>query len=402
MWTCLSLLLNLARAQEAPPAAPVAEAEAAPTEAAPTEAAAAPAEVVATAPGAPPAEPLTDALARWQDSVVMLVTGPAWCSGVLIDDKGTVATAYHCVASGNRPEVTLRDGRSAIGRTVAARPREDLALVVVPELAGAPALQLRADEPRQGERVYGLGHPYAPYADRTREMQGMLLWSVSEGIVSAVGPHLLQTDAALNPGNSGGPVVDAEGRVVGITSRKIGGDNLAFASRSTQLAALVADPRPLTWWGGAAVLGVSLITGLALDSATVVELRGGAVLRDHAVFLLGYGLPLDARDRAVELGQVTYPSWEATAGARQRFGRGRWSSAIEAGGGVAGLATTSAGVQGDGTWYVTPGLGGMGPSAYGRVETGSLGVRVASVWLDGEPWWMFGLDFEAPGTLAHF
>lgn len=366
MWTCFWMLLSAARADE------------------------------------PLSQASPSAIASWQDSVVLLLTGPAWCSGVLIDDKGTVATAYHCVASGLRPQVTLRDGRTSLGRTVAARPREDLALIEVPELAGSPWLRVRTDEPAQGERVYGLGHPFAPYANRSAAMQGMLLWSVTEGIVSAVGPHLLQTDAALNPGNSGGPVVDVEGRIVGITSRKIGGDNLAFAARSSQLQSLVDDPRPFSWFGGTAVLTSSLITGLALDSASVVELRGGVVLRDHLVLLAGFGLPIDARSRATELGSVTYPSWEATGGLRQRFGRGRWSSAIEAGGGLYGLAEMSAGAQYDGTWLVQSGPGGLGPGAYGRVETGGFGVRVASVWLDDEPWWMFALDLEVPGTIASF
>ena len=54
-----------------------------------------------------------------------------------------------------------------------------------------------------------------------------------QGIVGAVGPWVLQTDAGLNPGNSGGPLVDTQGRIVGIVSRKLAGEDLAFAAKST-------------------------------------------------------------------------------------------------------------------------------------------------------------------------
>ena len=82
--------------------------------------------------GAPPE------LDSWLDAVVLLVTGPAWCSGVLIDDQGTVATAYHCVASGMRPRVRTRDGEQFVGKSIAWAPADDLALLSVPDLAGRP------------------------------------------------------------------------------------------------------------------------------------------------------------------------------------------------------------------------------------------------------------------------
>ena len=64
----------------------------------------------------------TDAdIEGWLDSVVMLVTGPAWCSGVVIDEAGTVATAYHCVTMGRKSTVRLRSGEEYTGRTIAAQ-----------------------------------------------------------------------------------------------------------------------------------------------------------------------------------------------------------------------------------------------------------------------------------------
>ena len=77
---------------------------------------------------AQPAAPLPDRVDQWMESVVLLVTGPGWCTGVVIDDKDPVLTAYHCIASGRRSEVRLRSGEQFIGNTIAAVPRDDIAL----------------------------------------------------------------------------------------------------------------------------------------------------------------------------------------------------------------------------------------------------------------------------------
>ena len=104
---------------------------------------------------------LPDRVERWMDSVVLLVIGPGWCSGVVIDEEGTVATAYHCVASGLRSEVHTQAGMRHMGKTIAARPKDDIALISVPGLAGTVApLTIRDSTPRRGETVYGLGHHF--------------------------------------------------------------------------------------------------------------------------------------------------------------------------------------------------------------------------------------------------
>ena len=148
----------------------------------------------------------------WLDAVVLLLDGPALCAGVVVNPTGVVATAYHCVAAGGHPVVEWRDGTRARGTVYARDPARDLALVRV-ERSGLVALEVREDDPVVGERVYGMGHPYGNAT--VGRLEGVLRWSVTEGIVSAVGPWVIQTDTALNPGNSGGPVVDAQGRVTG-------------------------------------------------------------------------------------------------------------------------------------------------------------------------------------------
>ena len=399
----LSVLAALAgpaaRAQDAPP----------PVEAPPVEAP--PVEVVplASAPPAPRAvEPPAFAaprdIERWLDSVVMLITGPAWCSGVVIDDQGTVATAYHCVASGLRPQVHTRGGDVFVGRTQAGRPREDVALISVPELAGVVApLAVRPDLPARGERVYGLGHPYAPVADRGGPMEGMLLWSVTEGIVSATGPHLIQTDAALNPGNSGGPVVDSTGRIIGICSRKLSGDNLAFAASSAQLRALVAQPARLRPLGGQWFVGLGLLSGQSLDGALALEVLGGAALRDRVVVQAGAAFALDGVAIAEAYGASWAPAGELSVAARQRLGRGRWSTTFDLGVGGYALSTYEVIARSDGSssGLRTP-LAAISPGVVGRVGFGGAGVRLVAL----EPWagptWMLSVDLDVPGVLGTF
>ena len=82
-------------------------------------------------------ESLPDRVEQWMEHVVLLLTGPAWCTGVVIDDQGTVATAYHCVASGLRTEVRTRKGGYHVGKMIAADPKNDVALLSVPELGSS-------------------------------------------------------------------------------------------------------------------------------------------------------------------------------------------------------------------------------------------------------------------------
>ncbi len=340
---------------------------------------------------------------RWLDSVVLLVTGPAWCSGVVIDERGTVATAYHCVASGRRPQVRLRGGDRHLGRVVASAPRADLALLAVPELAGVvPALSLLREAPPRGEPVWALGHPYAPQEEASPLLRGTLKWSVSSGVVSAVGERMIQVDAALNPGNSGGPVVDGQGRVVGIASRRLSADNVAFIAPAGRLGELVDLPErsPL---GGTWGVSLSSLQGLELQHAPTLGGVADATLRDTLVARAGFYLPLWQRWTALERGQCRWPSAELIAALRVRVGRGRWSTNLDAGGGVVLLETLHAGVDPESlrldTWREQPLLVPAGQVALG-MGGASLRVLVLS---DGEELVsLLGLDLGFPGVLGTF
>ncbi|MFZ5481692.1 MAG: S1C family serine protease [Myxococcota bacterium] len=301
----------------------------------------------------------------WLDSVVLLRTGSSMCAGVLIEGRpGVVATAYHCVASGMRPLVVFHDRSEAKGEVIARDPAHDLALVRVE--TERPGLPLREGSPSVGERVYGMGHPYGTVA--AGKLEGLLEWSVAEGIVSAVGTWLIQTDTPLNPGNSGGPLVDEQGRVVGIVSRKIDAEGLTFAARADDVAKLAGAPDMGSWVGGTWGLGVGLFSGPDTVPAgtAFVAVRERIVARAW----LGVGVSRAAPEASVELDL------------RQRVGRGNMSTTFDVGGGVRAGET------------------GVAPIVTGRV--GVAGVGFSGRWqpTDGAFW--AGVDLEWPGVVGVF
>ncbi|MFM7207990.1 MAG: S1C family serine protease [Planctomycetaceae bacterium] len=142
-------------------------------------------------------------------------------SGVIVDPGGVIVTNYHVVANSTEIDVALADGRRFPARLLGADAATDLAVLRI-EASDLPAASWGdSDTLEVGEMVWAIGNPFG--LDRT----------ITYGIVSAVGrrgvvespyQEFLQTDAAINPGSSGGPLVDVHGHVMGITTAIVGKD----------------------------------------------------------------------------------------------------------------------------------------------------------------------------------
>ncbi len=314
----------------------------------------------------------------WLDAVVLLTTGPGLCSGVIIDEEGSVATAYHCVASGRRPRVTARDGTSALGEVVATAPRHDLAVVSVPELAGRTPLPLREEAGVLGEEVWALGHPFGLATDQSRALEGVLRWSVTRGVVSAVGTELIQVDAAVNPGNSGGPVVDVSGQIIGITSRKLRADGIGFCAPTEALLELLEDEgRPFPLGGSYGVHVVALLP-VSLGRTPSLGVGANLVLRDTFVLQAQGSYALGVNWIAVESGSARWTGAELLGAARARVGRGRFSTSFDLGGGVAIDLGRSGGVV-DGQVWTRPEPLTFHPEVFARLEVLGVALRLAEV-----------------------
>jgi S1-C subfamily serine protease len=151
---------------------------------------------------------------RVAPSVVVVRTGHDLGTGVIVADNGTILTANHVIASRGTIVVTFADGTTTDATVAAADPKLDIAALTparLPQVVVSAALGGGADV---GAPVVAIGNPLG------------LTDSVSAGVISgldrtAATDHgkfsgLIQFDASVNPGSSGGPLLDANGRVIGI------------------------------------------------------------------------------------------------------------------------------------------------------------------------------------------
>ena len=166
--------------------------------------------------------------------------GSAQGSGFVVDASGIIATNLHVLVQARPVTVCFADGREfPVTEVVASNRQLDLALIRI-EADNLQALPLALDgEPRQGSRVAAMGAP-----------QG-LDFSIVDGVVSSLreidGNKMIQVAMPIEQGNSGGPLLDEQGRVVGVVTLKSTlSDNIGFAMPSSALQLLIEKPNPIT------------------------------------------------------------------------------------------------------------------------------------------------------------
>lgn len=265
---------------------------------------------IAAAAARPQPASFADAFQRgsvWSVGVYMFVAGedePRVGAGFFIDDKGSIATAAHLLGDAPQILVALPDKRLVAAEVVGQDEVTDIALL---RITGAPRVKpsfAPVGSLRVGDWVIAVGEPFG--LDR----------SASAGIVSGKDRHFgddgelmfIQSDVALNPGNSGGPLLDTSGAIVGMNARTIVGPagtpgaSLAIPieivlqvvgelqqdgeqPRRPRLGAQFDDVPPMTAWAagrhdtsGALVLGVpkgSLAEKLQLHTGDIVTTMNG-------------------------------------------------------------------------------------------------------------------------------
>ena len=199
-------------------------------------------------------------------------------SGVIVDAAGHIVTNHHVIAEADSIRVQLEDGRAAEARIVGRDPDTDLAVLQI-ELQRLPVMPLgRSDRLQVGDVVLAIGNPIG------------LSQTVTHGIVSATGrgqlgvatfENFIQTDAAINFGNSGGALIDINGELVGINTavvaKNLGVEGIGFAIPVNLvrgvLQEIVSKGRVIRGWIG--------IAPEDIDDAQAAQLglaRGGVLI----------------------------------------------------------------------------------------------------------------------------
>ncbi len=161
-------------------------------------------------------------------SIVSVITDTTQGSGAIISDKGYIITNFHVIQRAKTIKVLNYDNELINAKLIGYNSGYDIAVLKINQ-NNLDFLKFGdSDKVKVGQKVIALGNPFG------------LSFTVTEGIISAVdreGPNnlpiYLQTDVKLNPGNSGGPLVDLNGKIIGINNFRIGiSESLGFAIES--------------------------------------------------------------------------------------------------------------------------------------------------------------------------
>jgi len=243
-------------------------------------------------------------------------------SAVVIDPEGYLVTNYHVIAGATEIRVQMADGRIANPRRVGHDPETDLAVLKV-DLGPLPAIVLgRSSELRIGDIVLAIGNPYG------------LTKTVTQGIVSATGrgvlglmtfENFIQTDAAINEGNSGGALINSIGELVGINTAVLaedaGTEGIGFAIPVDLVRGVVdsikANGRVIRGWVGvepveltraeAAALGIPPNVGIILSEVYETGPAAAAGLQRGDVVLAIDGDPIRSHQQALLLVAAMQP-----------------------------------------------------------------------------------------------
>ena len=240
------------------------------------------------------------------------VPGGGTGSGFVVSEDGIIVTNLHVVEGARDIQVTLGDRTSFPGRVVGFDPLTDLAVVQIdPKGRKLPTLPLGDSNQLQvGQRVIAIGNPFGFQATLTTGVVSALqrtLRSPSGALID----EAIQTDAAINPGNSAGPLLDSEGRVIGVntliftpTGGSVGiGFAIPVSTLKLILTDLVRHGRPQRPWLG--IRTVEVFPDLA--EALKLPVKSGVMIADVVRGAPAASAGLRGSTRSEIIGRVRFP-----------------------------------------------------------------------------------------------
>ena len=210
------------------------------------------------------------------DEAMSIVDGLG--SGVLISNDGKVLTAAHVVQTADLASVEFSNGQQISARVIGSDVQSDVALLQLKEVPKGvtPATLGDSDKVEVGDQIFVIGAPYGiSQTLSVGHLSGRHRLSVTNQSTSL---EFLQTDAAINSGNSGGPMFDMQGNVIGIVSSIMshtgGSEGLAFATAANTAKQLLLQRKP--FWSGIDGL---VVTGAMAKALNLPQPAGVLVQR---------------------------------------------------------------------------------------------------------------------------
>lgn len=279
-------------------------------------------------PESKPAAPDVEPFANWtgtlynqvRDSIVLVRAGDSEGTGFAFMTSRLIATAFHVIEGEPSPVVVLASGKELPAQVAAWNEEWDLAILELNQPIDGEPLKVVADgQVTVGAAVATIGNPWGA-EQRKLPNSSAPVWALSHGIVSAPPGDLVQTDAPVNPGNSGGPLLTPDGAVVGVLVVRVeGSDGISFAVGARHLVELATHlhqqgPYAVSnWWiNGEAywlplseyyLSGVSLGLRVVHGSGFGISMRGGRLWGSRVVESV---LQHSERDRWLGEGELNY------------------------------------------------------------------------------------------------
>ncbi len=258
----------------------------------------------------------------------MTSSGAVSGSGFIISDDGYILTNYHVVENAHDAdldiEVMTYDGTEYNAKIVGVEPNNDVAVLKIDATGLSAALLGNSDDLRVGDAIYAVGNPL-----------GELEFSMSTGHVSALDRvintqeseslNMFQVDAAVNEGNSGGPVYNAMGEVVGIVTAKYssnGVEGLGFAIPVNDIKTIADDLINIGYVSGKAYMGVSFDSRYNSMYSQYYGMPLGAYVGEVTPGTAADRAGLKAGDIITAIGDYTIEGYNDVKGALRRFSAG--------------------------------------------------------------------------------